>query len=256
LKKRTLFVAIIFGLAAYLAYPAHVPIAPQGLTEYQGRTAVLLDLGKVDPLIELQARLEDVNSEFRYRAVTLGSYYRFLRNLKAGLFYRIQQGARHDNDWIDLNPGWAWQDTRFRTEHLFILDLSPRFLLGFLPGESWVLMLKSRYIYNTFNANQTFLLRPGLTYFLVRNREPLLNFSLNYGLYVPLNFGSTFIYEHEPYLSVLYHVSPDLKLELNGVYRSVVWSTSQDVVESGESGYRVNFNALIVGLGIVFAYER
>ena len=151
-----------------------------------------------------------------------GAYYRLHSNLKAGVFYTLQRGARHDDDWIDLDPGWEWLDTRGRTEHVLALDVSPRFQLSFLPGRNWVLMLKTRYRYDTHGSEHTLILRPGLTYFLLVDRNPVLNLSFNYGLYFPLNFGSTLIYGHAPYVTVLWHIGPSVKLELSGTYRSVV----------------------------------
>jgi hypothetical protein len=233
----------------------HIPTPGRGAMEFQSRTALLMHLENANPVLELQGWFQGSPYQFRYRSVTAGGYYRIHRNLKVGAFYRWQQGARHDDDWIDLNPGWAWVDSRSRSEHLFIADVSPRFQLRFLPGENWVLMLKARYRYNSFNSQHALILRPGLTYYLLLNREPLLNFSINYGLYFPLNFGSTLIYEHSPYINVLYHVSPTVKLELNGTFRSVVWSSSQDAVDDAFS-YEVTDRTFLVGLGVLFSYTR
>jgi len=246
-----LFLLVCFVSAASLAQADHIPVAPSGVVEFQGRSALLLDLGRLDPLVELEGRIEDVDHELRYRALTAGSYLRLLKNLKIGAFYRLQQGARHDDDWIDLNPGWEWIDSRKRTEQVLILDASPRFLLDFLPGKSWIISVKNRYLYNTFNSQHSIMVRPGLTYFLMRNREPLLNFSLNYGFYFPLNFGSTLLYEHEPYLSVLYHLSENLKLELTGAYRTVTWNSSADTLADGDS-YTVDYKAFIFGFAVLF----
>ena len=215
----------------------------------------MLNIGSFNPFLEILARLEDTNLEFRYRSLTLGSYYRIHRNIKLGLFYRLQQGARHDDDWIDLNPGWEWADTRERFENVLIFDISPRFLLDFLPGKSWVLMLKGRYLFNTFNLHHSIMLRPGLTFFLMHDREPLFNFSFNYSLYFALNFGSVAVYEQWPYLTVLFHLSPNIKLELSGSYRSVTWSTSQDFKKTGAAGYRFNYSAFSIGLGVLFAFD-
>ena len=249
--------------AASVSLPAHadhhVPEAASGtatsIVELDGRVALMLTIERFNPLLEIHARLEDRDLEFRYRSLTLGSYYRIHSNIKLGLFYRLQQGARHDDDWINLNPGWAWADTRERFENVLIFDFSPRFLLDFLPGWNWVLMLKSRYLFNTFNLHHSILLRPGLTFFLLHDREPLFNFSFNYSLYFALNFGNTPVYEHWPYLTVLFHLSPNIKLELTGSYRSVIWSTSQDIKDTGAAGYSINYNAFSVGLGVLFAFD-
>jgi hypothetical protein len=242
-------VAIVF---TFSAAADHIPVAPSGVVEFEGRSTLLIDLGRFDPLVELEGRLEDADHEFRYRGLTAGAYLRLHKNLKAGAFYRIQQGARHDDDWIEPVVGvWEWIDSRDRTEQVLILDVSPRFLFDFLPGRNWVFTVKNRYQYNTYNAQHTMIVRPGLSYFLMRNREPLFNFSFNYGFYIPLNFGDTFLYEHEPYLSVLYHLNRNLKLELTGAYKTVTWSSSEDSLANGDT-YDVNYRAFVFSFGLLF----
>jgi hypothetical protein len=225
-------------------------VPPKGVVEIEGRAALLLDTPRFDPLLETIGRFEDQDLQFRYRALTVGSYYRLHRNLKVGLFYRLQAGARHDDDWVETVPGWAWLDTRERLEHLLVVDVSPRFQLDFLPGRNWVLTVKARYLLNSYQLQQSVLLRPGITYFWMIDREPFLNVSFNYGLYFPLNFGDTLIYEQAPYLSVLYHASRNVKLELTGSFQSVVWSSSADTIANGDS-YQVKYNAFAVGLGVL-----
>jgi hypothetical protein len=204
--------------------------------------------------VEVEGRLEDSDHQFRYRAVIAGAYYRLHKNVKAGAFYRVQQGARHDDDWISpAVDEWEWVDSRDRTEQVLLLDVTPRFLFDFLPGEDWVFAIKNRYMYNTFNNHHSLMVRPGLTYFLMRNREPVFTFSLNYGFYIPLNFGDRFFYEHEPYLSVLYHLNRNVKLELTGAYKIVTWSTSEDAETApGGEPYAVNAGAFVLGVGLLF----
>jgi hypothetical protein len=229
----------------------HVP-KDTDVIEIHSRTSLLMDLGRIDPLVELEGRFEDSNLEFRYRSLTAGAYFRPLKNLKAGAFYRIQQGARHDDDWIEPSVDvWEWVDSRSRTEQVLIVDISPRFLFDFMPGQNWVFSVKNRYRYNTFNDQHSLLVRPGLTYYLLRSRDPVLNLSLNYGLYIPLNFGDTFLYEHTPYLSALYHLNRNVKLELTAAYRTVIWSTSDDSWVNGDT-YAVANRSFVVGFGVLF----
>jgi len=244
--------AIMIVFAAVLAPAEHIPVASGGFFEFESRTSLLLDLGRLDPLVELEGRFEDTNLELRYRSLTAGAYVRLLKNLKAGAFYRIQQGARHDDDWIEPSLDvWEWVDSRSRTEQLLILDISPRFLLDFMPGRNWVFAVKNRYQYNAFNGQHSLLVRPGLTYYLLRSREPVLNLSLSYGLYIPLNFGETLLYQHEPYLSLLYHLNRNVKLELTGALKTVIWSTSDDSWANGDT-YAVPNRSLVVGFGVLF----
>ena len=247
--------AALIVVVAGLAPAEHIPAPSAGFIEFESRTSLLLDLGRLDPLIELEGRFEDEDLEFRYRSLTAGAYIRLLRNLKAGAFYRIQQGARHDDDWIEPAVDvWEWVDSRNRTEQMLILDVSPRFLLDFLPGANWVFTVKNRYRYNAFNSQHSLLVRPGVTYFLLRSREPFVNFSLNYGMYIPLNFGETFLYEHGPYLSMLYHLNRNVKLELTGAFRTVIWSTSDDSWANWDT-YAVANRSLVVGFGVLFPFS-
>jgi hypothetical protein len=97
--------------------------------------------------------------------------------------------------------------------------------------------------------------RPGLTYFLLIDREPLFNFSFNYYLYFSLNYGDTTIYQHWPQLSVLYHVSPLIKAELTGSYRTTTWSTSEEELEIDGERYTVDYRRFVIGLGLLFAID-
>lgn len=246
--------AAALGLAASLPLAAdHVPVLPGAAVEGQGRTFVTAELGRLDPVLELRGNLLDPVGG--YRAVTLGAYYRVHRNVKLGAFYRLQWGALHDDDWlgefIATDWHWWWDDTSDRPEQLLILDLSPRFLMPFLPGGNWVLQVKSRYELNTFNLQQSLLVRPEFTYFLLIDRRPVLNVAMAYGLYFPLNFGDSLLYEHTPYLALLYHLSPVVQLELSGAYRTRIWSTSRDVAAGGEPSYVASLGSLEVGLGLI-----
>ena len=253
LFARCLMAAVLAG-AALPVFADHVPVPPEGVVEFENSASAMFKLGSFSPFIGAEWRFVDEAFEGPYRALTLGSYYRASKNLKVGAFYRLQRGARHDDDWIDLNPGWGWRDTSDRTEHVLIADATPRFLLGFLPGKNWVFSLKNRYEFNTFNSQHTITVKPGLTYFLLKDRAPLLNFTAYYEAYIPLNYGSTFLYAQWPALDVLLHISSAVKADFSASYKTVTWSTSEDVVEAGEPGYTVRAHALILGVGIVLSF--
>ncbi len=242
-------------LACLPAAASHIPVLPGGPVEGQGRVQVTAELGRLDPLLEAQGLLQNPAEERWYRALTLGAYYRLHRNLKLGAFYRLQWGALHNDDWIGTPavPDWLWEwrDTSERLEQLLILDLSPRFLLPFLPGRDWVFQLKSRYLLNFWNLQSSLLLRPELTWFWIVDRRPVLNLSLAYGLYFPLNFGETLVYEHGPYLALLYHFSPAVQLELAASYPIRIWTTVPDVITAGETPYRRALGTLQLGVGLL-----
>jgi hypothetical protein len=200
---------------------------------YEGgvHTRVFVDFGDLDAMAAYVATYESDRNALA-QALTLGGYYRVHRNLKLGAFYRLGLGQRHDDDWIEANSTWIWRNTALRPEHTAIVDVTPRMLLRFLPGEDWVFAFKARYeitAYSesgTFEMHQTALLRPGLTWFWIVDREPVLNVALNYATYLSLDFGRTWWYRHGPYLNVAYHVSPFLIADLAVGTQWIFWSES------------------------------
>lgn len=248
---------MLLAAAAPLRADRHVPPYPDQPFELETHLRAFWRLGSWEPMVSLDARAED-DFDLFFRSLTLGSYYRAHRNVKVGAFYRVQQGARHDDDWVasDDHPGeFEWKDTGSRTEHLFFADISPRFLIPQLPGGNWVFMLKNRYFYNTFNQQQWFTVRPGVTWFHIVDREPVVNVALNYEFYVPLNFGETVLYGHAPYLNVLYHLSPTVKVDATLARRTRTWSTSEDVQNDPTHGdYRKRVRSWMVGLGTIFRF--
>jgi hypothetical protein len=239
-----------------LARGDHEPPVSGSNPDYELDLRVFLRHENWMPMAELKGRWEYGENQFYYRSLTLGTYYRVSNHVKVGGFYRRQAGARHDDDWVDLKPGWEWQDTRNRLENVLMLDVTPRFLLPFMPGRNWVFAFKTRYLFNTFNTHQTITLRPGLTYFLMPGREPLLNFTLNYELYLALNYSSTLLYEHWPYLDIMYHLSPTVKLSARVGYRVTTWSTSEDVAEVSDTPYEEKYRALVVGGAVNLYFGR
>jgi hypothetical protein len=253
-RARIFLIAAVFTAGFLPAYAAHVPVLPDGSVELENSVSALFKIGKFTPSLGVEWRLVDEGFESPYRALTLGSYYRVSKNLKVGAFYRVQQGARHDDDWIVIGTGWGWRDTKDRTEQVLIADVTPRFLLGFLPGENWVFALKNRYLFNAFNDQHTLAVRPGLTYFLLKDRAPFINLTVYYDMYFPLNYGSTLIYAQWPSLDALLHLSTTLKADFSVSYKTVTWSTSDDVWQSAEPAYEVRAHALVFGLGILTSF--
>jgi len=245
-----LMLAVFGGAAA----ADHIPVAPPLPLEYEPVGRVIASVGAFNPYLEVLGRWNDPSPGFGYRSVTVGSYFRVIRNLKVGAFYRLQADARHNDDWVAsglVSPGWIWQDTSNRYENLLVLDASPRFLLP-IPGKSTVFMLKSRWTYNFFNGQQSLLLRPGLTYFFIRDRQPIAEIRLQYAAYLALNFGEALLYRQAPYLEGLYHLTPDLLVSFSASYQNRVWTTSSGVVAAGDSHYSVNFPSLRFQAGIIY----
>ena len=253
--KQTLACVVVILACCVPAFAQHLPDLPQGQVEMQSRAQLVANTGSWDILAELSGMLYSPGASLAtFESVTVGSYYRLIPNLKVGALARLQAGARHDNDVLAdvATNNFAWADTSGRLEGELMLDATPRFKLDFLPTGNWVFLLKSRFEYNTFNGQMSVLARPELTWFWIRDRDPLLNLSLSWEIYFPLNFGSTLIYENYPYLTALWHATPDVGIELSGAYKTTVWSTSDSWTTQAWGTYSVAQQSWVVSLGVVY----
>ncbi|MGA2640757.1 MAG: hypothetical protein ABSG21_07615 [Spirochaetia bacterium] len=255
--KRKLSIIALITAAAVTAGAQVVHVAPfgQGDVDLQSRAQLVANIGSWDVLAELLGRLDGLDTPLHsFESVTVGGYYRVIPNLKVGALYRVQAGARHDDDVIPntSTQQGVWNDTSQRLESILMLDVSPRFQLGFLPGSNWVLMLKGRYLYNAWNGQMSVMARPELTWFWIQDRDPFLNISLSYEMYFPLNFGTTFVYQSYPYLTVLWHAGPEIGVEISGAYMTTVWSTSTSWAAQGWGSYSTPINSWKFSLGIVY----
>ena len=251
-------VALMIALAASTAagaYAQHIPQFPQGQLEMQSRAQVVANAGSWDILAELYGKLYSPAAPLSsFESVTVGTYYRVIPNLKVGALARLQAGARHDDDVLADIPSndFVWADTSGRLEGVLMLDASPRFQLKFLPTGNWVFMLKNRLEYNTFNSQVSFMTRPELTWFWLRDRDPFLNLSFSWEVYFPLNFGSSIVYENYPYLTALWHATAQLGIELSAAYKTTVWSTSDSWVTALWGSYTTEQRSWVVSLGVVY----
>jgi hypothetical protein len=232
MKRILLPAAGLLLIAAGALYADHLPMIPTDGFEIHTHARLFYYHDDLSGMAEYVGRFEEPDLEFRYQSLTLGGYYRAHENVKVGAFYKVQLGARHDDDWVDTDPGWEWVDTSSRFEHLALLDVTPRFLLDFLPGGNWVVSLKNRYEYNFSDSRQSLLVRPGLTWFWLVDREPVLNVSAQYATYLSLNFGDKIWYRHGPYLNLLYHLTRFLQVDLSVARQTTYWSESVDFRES------------------------
>jgi hypothetical protein len=254
--RRGLFVIALIAAAA-VAAAAQTRTHPfsQGDIDLQGRAQLVANIGSWDVLAELLGRLDGLDTPLHsVESVTVGGYYRVIPNLKVGALYRVQAGVRHDDDVI-ANPvtqQGEWNDTSQRLESVLMLDVSPRFQLGFLPGANWVLMLKGRYLYDVWNGQMSVMARPELTWFWIQGRDPFLNISLSYEMYFPVNFGSSVIYQSYPWLSLLYHATPEIGIEISGAYKTTTWSTSTSWAAQGWNSYSTQINSWAFSLGVVY----
>ena len=259
--------AVITGIAILLlsgpAFASHhlpeesMPPIPVNGIEASGFARLLLDFGDLDALASYSATYETDRSILG-QSFMAGGYYRVHPNLKLGAFYELAFGQRHDDDWIEIGEAWLWRDTSGRLEHTFIADVTPRFLVPFLPGESWVFSLKNRYELTVYDQDETVtrntaLIRPGLTWFFVRDREPVINVSVQYATYLSLDFGSTWWYRHGPYASVIYHLTPFVLLDLQVGTQWIYWSDSAEfLADFPTSTYDMPiYRPWLINLGVI-----
>jgi len=121
-------------------------------------------------------------------------------------------------------------------ESMLTADITPRFIIPFMPGDNWVFSIKNRYTYNLYNGQQSYFLLPGVSWFYLKNRAPLWNIFAGYGLYFPLNYSDSIVYKQGPWISGIHHLSSQWKLELRGQYILTNWTvvsiSARDIVTS------------------------
>lgn len=217
--------------------------------EFPARIALMARANRLNPYLEVRGMFHLPERQFRYGSLTAGSYFKIAPWLKIGAFYQLQTGARHLEDWsFTAGPpdGHWWEDTRGSIEHLVSFDATPRFLLDFIPGRNWVAPFKVRYVYNISENLHNLIIRPGLTYVIMPDRDPVLNISLNYPLYFALNWGEVPLYSHGPYLTLIGHVNQWMKIEGTLAYRYARYF----VEDSGS--WTLNSSVFTFGLGVIF----
>jgi hypothetical protein len=246
---RTTAKLFLFALLAPAAFGAPAPSAPRGrLPEYEASARVSGRAGKLEPLLDLTERWQ-FEGQRPSRALMLGSYGRVHRNLKLGVFYRVQSGMRHDDDWINNGAGaWFWRPTTNRPENVVVLDATPRASLG---GQ-FTGALKVRYEHNFFNGQRTLKLEPEVAWFWLDGLSPKATIFLRHGTYIPLNFGTRSYYERWWYLAGLWHPSEMVSVGPSVALRDAVWTTSSAYnAASGGGSYRVLYRSIVWGFTLL-----
>jgi hypothetical protein len=159
-----------------------------------------------------------------------GSYFKLKDGRKIGAFVSVNSGLRHTNDWIKSGHDWIWQDTSSRSETLFHLNFSQRYVPQFdLP---LVFEIKTEYQYNTFNNQQLIILKPGMNYFYLVEGRPRYSFHLGVPLYIPMNFEKNTIYKTGMYFGLMYHHDPTLQFGVSLESRTETWTESDEFQEA------------------------
>jgi len=246
---KTIVKIFLLALLAPAAFGSPAPTAPRGrLPEYEASVRVMGRTGRLEPLLDLTERWE-FEGQRPARALTLGSYGKVHRNLKLGLFYRVQYGARHDDDWTNNGAGtWFWRQTANRPENVLVLDATPRTSLG----GHFTGALKVRFERNFFNGQNSLKLEPEISWFWLDGLVPRATVFLRHGTYIPLNFGTRSYYERWWYLAGLWHPSDSISAGPSIALRDTVWTASSDYqAATGGASYRVLYRALVWGFTLV-----
>ena len=231
------------------AAPSPSPEAPHGRPlEYESSQALFGRAGPFEPMARTAERWEYADQQ-SYKELTLGSYARVERHLKLGIFYRLEYGARHDDDWKKDAPGhWSWRDTTRRPESVLILDATPRTELG----GHWVGSLKVRGEHNLFNGQTSLFVAPELAWFWMDGLTPRATLFLRFETWFPLNFGETTVYERWWYLAGLWHAKPWLSLGPSIALRDETWSTSASFRAANPGAdYKVLWRSWVPGFTLV-----
>lgn len=247
--KALRFLFILVPLWAYAH--DHAPSEPHHGTDTELNLRVFKKWAQVNWLLDIKYANRD--HEDNHKAFTLGGKYRLLTNLKVGAYVSRQFGNRHDNDWVLSSGEWFWQKTDSRGETIAIVDIVPRALLDFLPGERWVGEFRVRYLNNFFNDQNTIKLRPRLTYFWFRNGKPFMNLFAQYEVYLPMDYGEKTIYEKWAYLGGIYHLNKWFKPGFYIAHKSMSWTSSDKALEKRPAQpYDVTHEAYVYGLNLIF----
>jgi hypothetical protein len=245
----------LLAFALWAANPARADNVPQDVpraVDPEITVRAFARAGKISILGELAGGWQSDSRSSR--SLLAGAYAQPWPNLKLGAFYGLQYGQRHDEDWVKTDV-WHWQDVSGRGEHLLVLDASPRAELSFLPGENWVGELKTRFAFNFTQGQQTLRLRPGLTYFWLRDGQAFLNFFAQYEIYLPVNYGTRTIYETWAYLGALYHLSSRVQVGGYGALKTQVWGNTPAFTATTGRTFLVEADSTVVGLLAVFQFE-
>jgi len=236
-------------LAAGRAAAAPIPQAPRGRpADYEASEALFARAGFLQPMIEATERWQYEGLR-PYQELTVGSYARVERHLKVGAFYRLQYGARHDDDWKFDGPGrWSWRDTTRRPESLLVLDVTPRTELG----RGWVGSVKTRWEHDFFNEQNSLIVAPELAWFWLDGLTPRGTLFLRYETWLPMNFGETTEYERWWYAAFLWHARPWLSLGPEVALRDEVWTTSSEFRSRNPGAdYKVWRRSWVPGFSVV-----
>ncbi len=251
--KNITILAVLLSFLNQTSHAAPVPPGPvpTGL-EPEMNLRFFLNHEQWIPYLELTAASQ--TDKRVLKEVTLGSYYQLVDQLKVGVFYRRAYGIRHDEDWVSVSGQWGWRETDSRGEDFLILDATPRVPLGFLGSENLVGELKTRFINNIYNHHQILFVRPGITYFWLKDDQAFMNFFLQYEMQFALNYGPQSITERWLYLGALYKASENFDVGIYNALKWETWGNHTAYTNKGGVAYNTTTQTYVIGLVGIFHF--
>lgn len=243
---------VLWVLAGFFFIPSAQAQVPSNSSGFEPEISLRLFYQKkrLNALFENEMRLQTLGR--RYHSHRLGAYYRLLENLKFGFFGQVDYGVLHDDDW--LTPDW--RETNGRAEWSLITDLTPRWKIQ----EHSVLELKTRFVHNTFNDQNTLRLRPGYSHYFFETREHrdhlLWTLFAQMEFYLPLNYSREWgLYEFWLYLGALRHLDERMQVGVHAAFRQSRWYESQSFQQLfvGET-YSKRDTGFILGLDFIYRW--
>lgn len=189
--------------------------------------------------------------------IKIGSYFRFFNRQKLGLSTLIINGKRRTDDWQNKNNiGWKWNDEKNRSETLIELDYSRKFS-PFVKSQSVLsplnLELKTSYLFNFDNSDQTLIIKPTTSYFWAQGLIPKYSLHMSLPFYFPINFEQQQIYKSGFYLGGLYHYSRLYQFGVYYRYSKLNWTESEDFkTKKPTQSYQSTEIDQVLGLEVIF----
>ncbi len=238
-------ILLIFGVHS-LSYSSHVPPNhPDRSTSFalQHETRIFTKLTPDIKLLfedQIKASLSDSkttnHSTGNQRspeilAYRLGALFRLHKNFKIGSFYQLYNVRHHHSG-------------EFNSEHVFLVDLIPRFKLS----RSIVGELRVRNDMNYYTGSDqsradplwySLKLRPKISYFHIRDAQLKWSIYLAYEIYLPVNYKFSNM-ENWVYLGYLYPITPSFAL--NPYYSLIIHTGTSDHTGGVTHLFGLSFN--------------
>lgn len=198
-------------------------------------------------LFESKNRKELLNQN--YHQFLAGSYYRLTKRLRFGLFFQVEQGLRWDEDW-KKSTSWNWGRIQNRWDYSSVFDISYQDKINSKFLWEW----KNRFFY--YHGREAYLLkfRPGLRYFIFKNKKPFAQIYSQIETYSPINYGNNLLYEYWVYFGSLFEVSDKFSLGPIISYRQRWFHSYENFENDNEKSYKEKFNSVYYGLSAIIHF--